>query len=385
MRLVLVGAAYPLRGGIAQYTALLARALGSRGHDVLVLSFRRQYPSFLFPGKTQKDEGKEMTPVRAVPLLDSINPASWIRAFFWLKSVRPDKVVFKYWMPFFAPCYASLAFLAKTCLRVPVVFLCDNIRPHEAKPGDGLLTRLALRFPDAFIVQSGAVRKELADVRPDAPVAEVPHPLYGIFPPPVSKSRARRMLGIREARVILFFGYIRAYKGLRILLEAMPLILKRLTVRLLVCGEFYEGREDALERIRSLGLGPRVTVVDGFIPNEDVVRYFCACDLVVLPYLSATQSGIVQVAYRYDRPVVATRVGGLPEAVGHGKTGYVVPPGDPGALADAVVRFYAGRKEKAFVRNVRRAKKNYSWDRMAHAVEILDGRRSPPFSNEDSP
>jgi len=373
MRAVLVGTAYPMRGGIAHYIALLSQTLSERGHDVRVLSFKRQYPAFFFPGKTQKDDGREMIPVRAEPLLDSVNPLSWIRAALWLKSVKPNLVLFKYWMPFFAPCYAAVAYLAKK-LGVRVVFLCDNIRPHEKKPGDEWLSRLALRFPDAFIVQSRAVEKDLLDIRPNAPYWLVPHPIYAIFPPPVTKAEAKKHLGIKDERVILFFGYIRPYKGLLVLVEAMPSILRLVPLRLLVCGEFYEEREETLARIRELGLESSVTVADAFIPNEGVADAFCASDVAVLPYRSATQSGIVQVAYHYDKPVIATSVGGLPEVVLHGKTGFIVPPDDPKALADAVVRFYKEKKEGPFVRNVRIEKQKYSWKRMAEAIESLSSK-----------
>ncbi len=360
-----------MRGGIAHYIALLSKSLADRGHDVRVLSFKRQYPSILFPGRTQKDEGEELVPVRAEPVLDTVNPATWVRAFFRLKSARPDVVLFKYWMPFFAPCYAAVACLVKNILRIPVLFLCDNIRPHEKKFGDVFLSRLALRFPDAFIVQSNTVLNDLLTYRPRAPYRLVPHPVYEIFPPSVAKAEARKRLKISENRVILFFGYIRRYKGLGVLIESMPEILRHFPVRLVVCGEFYEGRSETLARIRSLGLERRVTMEDRFIPNGAVADYFCAADVVVLPYLSATQSGIVQVAFHYDKPVIATSVGGLPETVVHGKTGFIAPPGDAKALADAVIRFYGEKKEAAFSRSVRIEKKKYSWERMVRAIEEL--------------
>jgi glycosyltransferase involved in cell wall biosynthesis len=371
VRIVLVGTAYPLRGGIAHYVALLYRTLKRRGHAVSVLSFKRQYPSLLFPGKTQKDEGEELIPVESFQVLDSINPITWIRAFFLLKRIRPDVVCFKYWMPFFAPCYASLAFGLRHLLRVPVVFLCDNIVPHEKKIADVFLTRLALLFPDSFIVQSKVVLDDLLAFKPDAVFRESPHPVYEIFPAPVPKAEARRRLGIREEKVILFFGYIRAYKGLRHLLEAMPDILKEVPLRLVVCGEFYEGKEETVGLIRRLRIGDKVTLRDDFIPNEQVGEYFCAADLAVLPYVTATQSGIVQIAYYYDRPVVGTTVGGLPEMIRDNRTGYLVPPSDPKAVARAVVRFFRENRAKEFEKNVCAEKKKYSWDRMAEAIEDL--------------
>ena len=383
MRIVLVGTAYPMRGGIAHYIALLVRTFERRGRHVSVLSFRRQYPSFLFPGKTQKDAGTELIPVQTHPILDSINPVSWIRAFLWLKKEKPDAVVFKYWMPFFAPCYAALASGLAALRRPAVIFLCDNVIPHEKKFMDVWLTRLALRFPDAFIVQSETVRSELLSFRPACRHRLVPHPVYEIFPRAVPKSVARSRLGIKDRRVILFFGYIRAYKGLDTLLEALPEILKRMPVRLVVCGEFYEGRIETLNLIGRLGIEDAVTLNDRFIPNEEVGDYFCAADLAVLPYLSASQSGIVQIAYYYDRPVVATTVGGLPETVRDGRTGYLVPPGDPGALAGAVLRFFEEKRSGYFGKNIRGEKKKYSWDRMAEAVEELaEGVHAPDSSQK---
>jgi glycosyltransferase involved in cell wall biosynthesis len=370
MRIVLVGSAFPLRGGIAHYTALLYRTLKRRGHAVSVLSFRRQYPSFLFPGRTQKDEGHEMIRVPSRPMLDSINPLTWVQAVFWMKSLKPDVVVFKYWMPFFAPCYAVLAFGARFFLKIPAIFLCDNIVPHEPSRLDARLTRLAVASPDAFIVQSGSVRQDLLRFRPDARFREVPHPVYDIFSPPLSKAEARTRLGLEESRIILFFGYIRAYKGLRTLIEAMPEILRETRVHLAVCGEFYEGRQETVDLIHHLGLQHKISLFDEFIPNEKVADFFCAADVVVLPYVSATQSGIVQIAYNYDRPVIATRVGGLPEVIVEGKTGYLVPPQDPAALALAVLRFYRGAPDR-FKSAIRKEKKKYSWDRMAEAVEEL--------------
>jgi glycosyltransferase involved in cell wall biosynthesis len=195
--------------------------------------------------------------------------------------------------------------------------------------------------------------------------------VYDFFPPAVPKPQARRLLSISEPNVMLYFGYIRAYKGLRYLLEAMPRILKRMRVRLLVCGEFYEEREELFALAERAGLREAVTFHDRFIANEEVAAFFCASDVVVLPYVSATQSGIVQVAYHYDKPVIVTSVGGLPEAVPDGRTGFIVPPRDPEAVAQAVLRYYREKREPAFSRNIRVEKKKYSWDRMAQAVENL--------------
>lgn len=378
MRIVLVGPAYPLRGGIAHYIALLYRSLRKRGHRTRVLSFRKLYPPLLFPGKTQEDGGAELLPVESVPVLNSMNPLSWLRAVLWLKEEKPDLLVFKYWMPFFAPCYAALAGLSRMLFDVPSLYICDNVVPHERHAGDVFLTRLGLHFIDFFIVQSASVQLDLLRFRPEADHVLVPHPVYDLFPPPVPKAEARRRLNFSDRRIILYFGYIRDYKGLRFLIEAMPGVLEKMEVRLLVCGEFYEGREETLRLIDRLGLKSHITVMDRFIPNEDVGLYFCASDVVVLPYVSATQSGIVQIAFHYNRPVIVTDVGGLPEVVADGRCGFVVPGKNPGALAGAIVEYYREKKEDAFARAIRLEKKKYSWDRMAGAIEqFLSERESP--------
>jgi len=374
VRIVLVGTAYPLRGGIAHYIALLYQTLTRRGHEVFVLSFKRQYPKLFFPGKTQKDEGKELVPVRAFPLLDSVNPFSWIRSFFWLKSIRPHVVCFKYWMPFFAPCYTALVIGLKYFLHVPTIFICDNIVPHEKKIGDAWLTRWVLRFPDFFIVQSETVRSDLLQFRPHANPVKIPHPLYTIFPPLIKKEEARNRLGISSRiPLLLFFGYIRPYKGLQCLIEALPEIRKFVPVQLLVAGEFYEEKKETLALIEKLGLKEAIILHDQFIENEKVADYFCAADLVVLPYRSATQSGIVQIAYYYEKPVVATSVGGLPEVIRPGKTGYLVPPENPKALAHAIIQFFTKDRNVPFARWIRQEREMYSWDCMAEAIEKMAG------------
>jgi len=369
LRIVIVGTAYPMRGGIAHYVALLYKHLKQKGHDVFVLSFKRQYPSLLFPGKTQSDESKELIPIKSLPVLDSINPVTWIKAFFLIKKIRPELIVFKYWMPFFAPCYAAVAFLSSRLLNVKTAYICDNIIPHEKTIGDRFLSSVGLKFIDYFIVQSDSVQRDLLSLKPDAKYELVPHPVYEIFPPALPMAEARKKLGIKENRVILYFGLIRPYKGVKYLVRAMDEIAEQTGARLLLCGEFYEGRDEIMDLIDKSQAKNKITLCDWFIPNEEVPLYFCAADLVVLPYVSATQSGIVQIAYNYNKPVVVTRVGGLPEIVPHGQTGYVVEPENPSAIAEAVKRFFNNKEKHDFESSVREVKKKYSWDRMVEAVE----------------
>ncbi|MDZ7262592.1 MAG: glycosyltransferase [candidate division KSB1 bacterium] len=369
MKIFLVGTAYPLRGGIAHYIALLYTRL-KQNHQVKIISFKRQYPALLFPGKTQEDKSQEVLPVDSEPLLDSINPVSWFRTFWKIRTEKPELVIYKYWMPFFAPCYGTIAILTRLFTRSRTLFICDNIIPHERRLGDGLLTRWAIGAVDYFIVQSEVVRQELLAFRPKANYREVPHPVFELFQEHYTPAAARSRLGIAEdEKVILFFGYIRAYKGLEYLIKAMPKVLKVLKARLLIAGECYEDKEKYTHLIQTLGLEQAVLFKDDYIPNEEVGLYFAAAQVVVLPYISASQSGIVQIAYNYNKPVITTDVGGLPEVIIDGITGYVVPSRNPEALADAIVRYFQEEKEKEFSQNIQKEKQKYSWERMVAAIE----------------
>ena len=370
MKIVIVGTAYPLRGGIAHYNALLYKHL-SKQHDVEIVTFSRQYPTFLFPGKTQEEHGNQENAIPGEQLIDSINPWTWFTAAKAIIRKKPDLLVFKYWLPFFGPCFGTIARLVRRKTGAKVLFICDNIIPHERRIGDRIFTRYAFGAVDSFIVQSGAVAKELNVFHPGARYALVAHPVYEIFGSSYAKNEARAKLGITDERVILFFGYIRRYKGLHILLDAMPSILKSTKVKLLVVGEFYDDEQKYRQQIKERGLQNDVLVHSDYVPNDEVGVYFSAADVVVLPYISATQSGIVQIAYQFDRPVIATDVGGLAEVVLDRRTGFIVKPESPQEVADAVTRFYSEGREAEFVRNVQEEKKKYSWENLVQAIERL--------------
>jgi len=359
-----------MRGGIAHYVALLFQKFIERGHDVKIISFKRQYPSLFFPGKTQQDTSKEVVSLPSEPLLDSIGPLSWIRTFLAIHRFAPDLVIFKYWMPFFAPCYAAISFLSRLFTRAKLVYICDNIIPHEKRLEDRLLTHLGLWNIHYFIVQSAAVRVDLLKFKPDAKFKEVPHPVYEIFSNPFSREQAREALKFgKDDKVLLFFGFVREYKGLHILLWAMPAVLSQMPVKLIVAGEFYDDRSRYFDLINELHLESVVSVFDEYIPNEDVGMYYSAADVVVLPYISATQSVIIQIAYNYNKPVITTNVGGLPEVVKEGETGFVVPAEDPESLARAILMFFKQRESIPFQTNIAEFKKQFSWDRMASEIE----------------
>jgi len=336
-----------------------------------IVTFSRQYPTILFPGKTQDEKGGQEGAVPSEQLIDSINPLTWITAANAIARKKPDLLIFKYWMPFFGPCFGTIARLVRRKTGAKVLFICDNIIPHEKRPGDMAFTRYAFKAVDAFIVQSVSVERDLNAFLPGSRYALVAHPVYEIFGNGLPKAEARAKLGIKEERVILFFGYVRRYKGLHTLLDAMPSILKLMKVKLLVVGEFYDDEQKYRHQITANNLQNDVVVHSDYVPNEEVSLYFSASDVVVLPYVSATQSGIVQIAYQFDKPVIATDVGGLAEVVLNNRTGFIVKPEAPQEVADAVVRFYEGNREKEFVKNVREEKKKYSWENLIQAIERL--------------
>ena len=376
LKFVLVGTAYPHRGGIAHYVALLSRALREAGHEVKVVSFTRQYPSLLFPGKTQDDVGPETIRVDSERLIDSIGPWSWFRAARRIRDIAPDLVVFKYWMPFFGPAYGTIARRLRRA-GIRTCFLLDNVLPHEPRPGDRALTRYALAPVDCFIAQSRSVAEDLKRFRPHAPLAEVPHPVYDIFGPPADRDQARRRLGVTASEVALFFGFIRRYKGLLDLLRAVALVPRERDFQLLVGGEFYEDDKPYRDLIRELGIADRVVLHDRYIPNEEVADFFAAANVTVLPYVSATQSGIVQIAFHFDRPVITTDVGGLAEVVRPGVLGEVIPPGDPQRLAETITDYFAQGKEERYSPHVAEEKKRYSWGRLVEALETFARAERP--------
>ena len=374
MKIIIVGTAYPLRGAMAQLNAILASYL-SKKHSVEIISFTRQYPALLFPGKTQIDPSKPLFDLNITPLIDSINPFTWWKAGRYIRQRKPELVIFRYWLPFFGPCFGTIAKLAKWNTAVRVLFICDNIIPHERRPGDVIFTKYALKQADYCIVHSHFVEQDLKTLFPDLRHVMVPLPIYEIFGTPCPKDEARKILEITVPRVLLYFGFVRPYKGLMVLLDAMKQIQawsKELgQILLIIVGEFYDDESKYRNRAKELGIESHVRFVSDYVPNEQVATHFSAADVVVLPYLSATQSAIIQIAYNFDKPVIATDVGGLAEVIIEGKTGFIVTPNSPEALVQGVKRFYEEQKEEEFTANVRIEKKKYSWEKMVRTIEEL--------------
>jgi glycosyltransferase involved in cell wall biosynthesis len=370
MKIILVGPASPLRGGIAQYTDQLYLHLSKR-HPVEVFTYSRMFPQLFFPGKTQFDTSSTTIGVPSRQTLDSIGPWSWWRTAMAIAKRRPCAVVVMHQMPFFAPCLGTLLRRIRRQTAARLILLCHNLIPHETHFFDVPLTRYLIKVPEAFVVLSESVKRDLLRLRPNAKAIYVPQPIYDFFPTPPAQLVAREKLGLpSDQPVVLFFGLVRAYKGLGTLLQAMTNLPR---ARLLIAGEFYQPRAGYERQIAELGVRDRIHVEDRYIPNEDVPKYFASADVVVLPYLSATQSGVSKLAYHFDKPVVITNVGGLAEEVEEGKTGYVVPPNDPVALAAAIKKVLIEKMRVDFASHIREYKKRYSWERVVEAIETLAG------------
>ncbi len=368
-----MGPAYPFRGGIAHFTDAMANGLRNRGHEVSIVTFSRQYPSLLFPGKSQY-EHDEARPPTAMATIDSINPLTWFSAGSQIAASNPDALIFQYWLPFFAPAYGTIArHMRRRAGSSRLLTVAHNIFPHERRPGDAALGRYFLQKCDAIVGLSASVSEDARSLGVSAEVRTLAHPVYEHFGEPLARDDARRKLGLPgDAEVMLFFGFVREYKGLMVLLRALPAIVReRPAAHLVVAGEFYDDEDAYRGIIRSIGLEDRVHLSSKYVPESEVPVYFSAADVVVQPYLSATQSGVVQTAYHFERPVIVTDVGGLAEVVPHEKAGLVVPPDDSPALANAVIRYFEEHLADRLAEGVRREKGKHGWDSFCAAVELM--------------
>lgn len=371
MKVALLGPTHPYRGGIAHYTTLLARAFAAR-HDVAMISFSRLYPGFLFPGATQFDASGEAIapPVPAERVVDSLLPWTWLAAGRRLRRLAPDLLIVPWWHPFFGPSLGAAARAARPRGESGPkrVFLCHNVEPHEPAPGLRALAAYGLGAADGFLVHARSEAKRLTRYAGDRPVRVHPHPSYEVFHAAApDREGARAALGAR-GRTILFFGYVRPYKGLADLLAALALARPDSWDLLYVVGEFYEPRERYAEALAHPALRGKVRVVDRYVANEEVAAYVAAADVVALPYREATGSGIAQVAFGGGTPVIATRTGGLEEVVEEEVTGLLVPPGDPSALARAVERYFDEEMAPRLREGVARARGRFTWEALTEAL-----------------
>ena len=374
-KVIIVGPAFPLRGGIANFNEALCRAMNVAGIETKIISFSLQYPNFLFPGKTQFDAGNGPQDIAIETKINSINPISWLKVAKQIKREQPDYVVFRYWLPFMGPCLGTIAKWIRKKTNIKVIAITDNVIPHEKRFGDHMFTNYFVKQCDGFIAMSQSVLNDLNEFTNNQNKAFLPHPIYDIFGEKLEKLAALKHLNFKETdKHILFFGFIRKYKGLDLLLEAMvDERIKQLNIKLIVAGEYYEDAAPYNEIIKKNKLENNIILKTEYIPSEEVKYYFCAADIIAQPYRNATQSGVTQIAYHFEKPMLVTNVGGLPEIVPHNKVGYVTEINSK-AIADAIVDFYSNNKEEEFIKNTIVEKQRFLWSAFVKGIEGLYGK-----------
>lgn len=367
-KIVLIGPVYPYKGGISHYTGQMYRTLAEK-YETVMMSYKLQYPKLLFK-KEQKDFKNDSFKIENTRYeINTANPFNWIQSAHKIKKMKPDMVIFQWWHPYFSPCYWVME---KLLGKTKKMFVCHNVFPHERFPMDKFLTKTVLKSGNYFITHSGKDTEDLLSIKKDADVAQTVLPTFNIFKfENMQMDRARELLSLdADEHVILFFGFVREYKGLKHLLRALP-ALRDKNIKLLIVGDFGDDEADYQTLIDELNVRDMLEIHKGYIPDREVEKYFAASDLVVLPYESATQSGIVQIAYSFEKPVVVTNVGGLPDVVADNLTGYVVPSKSPEALAEKVGEFFACNKAEEFKEHIKQEAYKFSWERMRENIENL--------------
>ncbi len=372
MDIAILGTAYPYRGGLTVYNERLANEFIKENHKVKIVTFTLQYPGFLFPGKTQYSNQPAPENLDIERKLNSVNPLSWIQTGYYIRKLNPEILIIKYWLPFMAPAFGTVARIVRKNNHTKIISILDNIVPHEKRPGDKWFSQYFVNSVDGFVGMSDSVLNDLNLFTTTKPRQFCPHPLYDNFGEPVSRETALKRLSLPEdSRYALFFGLIRDYKGLDILLEAFAdEVLKKSNIKLIVAGEFYASSEKYLDMINRYGLQDKVILHKHFVPDDEVVNYFCAADLVVQPYKMATQSGVTQISYHFNKPMIVTNVGGLAEIVPHGKCGFVVPV-SPEAITKAILKFFNEVNPADFLQAIAEEKKKYAWSRMTATIYDL--------------
>ena len=374
LKIFIIGPAFPLRGGPAQFNENLCLELNKEGHDAQIISYKLQYPNFLFPGSSQFEKsGSAPLGIKIHTILNTINPFNWLMVARFIRKQKPDFILFRYWLPFFGPCLGTIGKLVKS--HTKVLALTDNIIPHEKRIGDHIFTKYFVKNCDGFIAMSKVVLNDLSIFTQNLNKAYSPHPMYENYGDLISIDLARKKLNLNpHDKIILFFGLIRHYKGLDILLEALAAPeIKNQGIKLLIAGEFYDDKNFYLQLIKKLNLQDCVIVHDKFIPNDEVRDYFCASNLVAQTYRNATNSGVTMVGYFYEKPMLVTNVGGLSEIVPNEVCGYVVE-NNCALISEKVVDFFANDREKEFVKNVKIEKKKYEWIEFINSLLTLYNR-----------
>lgn len=373
MKIVIVGTSYPYRGGIAAFTDRLVTEFVKEGIDIEVVTFKLQYPSFLFPGKTQYSDAKAPAGFYIERKINSISPLNWIKVGREIRKKNPDIVIFTYWMSFFAPCFGKIARVIKRRCNARCIGLIHNMIPHEKSVLDKMFAPYFVKAMDGFVALSQSVLDDVASLdKQGKPKCMVPHPLYDHYGEIMKRNEALKHLDLDpNYRYCLFFGLVRAYKGLDLLIDAFAdERLRKNDVKLIVAGEFYDDEKPYLEQIKKNNLEDFIIIENQYISDDNVKYYFNVADIVVQPYKSATQSGVTQIAYHFEKPMLVTNVGGLGEIIPDGKVGYVVEP-KPSSIADALVDFFENGRFDAFVEGVRDEKQKYQWSNMTAAIKKL--------------
>jgi D-inositol-3-phosphate glycosyltransferase len=369
MKIIILGTAYPYRGGLAVYNERLAREFQKEGNEVEIWTFRMQYPGFLFPGKTQFSEEDAPQDLKIIRKVNSVNPFNWLKVRNEIKKAKADIVIVKFWLPFMAPCLGTIVRGARKNGKSRVISILDNIIPHEHRIGDRFLAKYFVKSVDGFVAMSESVLEDVNTFDSIKPKVFCRHPLYDNFGQKVNREEALNELGLdSNYRYMLFFGLIRDYKGLDLMLKAYAESeFRKMDVRLIVAGEFYSGSEKYFELEKELGLEGLVIWKCEFVPDSMVKYYFGAADIIVQPYKSATQSGVTQIAYHFEKPMLVTNVGGLSEIVPNGKVGYVVEP-DENEIAEKLIDFFKNERQVEFSDGLNEEKKKYAWSNMTSAI-----------------
>ncbi len=369
-KLVIIGPAWPLRGGLAAFDEKLATTFTKLGVDSSIETFSLQYPSFLFPGKTQYSDSPAPLQVKINVSINSINPFNWIKVGWQLRKAKPDLIIVRYWIPFLGPCLGTILRIVKGNNNTKVIAIVDNMIPHEKRWGDYIFTKYFASAVDAFLTMSDKVSKDVKTFS-HKPILLSPHPIFDHFGAPITKDAARKILGIGEhEKIILFFGFIRKYKGLDLLLKAIAQdAIKKLGIKLMIVGEFYDDATLYQDLIQSLGIQDQIILHTHFVPDEDVKKYVCSADFIIQPYRNATQSGVTPLAYHFEKPMLVTNVGGLADTVPHEQVGLVVAP-NVDEIAKGIEKLYE-MGTAHFAPYIISEKKKYSWEQMAKNFLIL--------------
>lgn len=373
-RIVILGTAYPYRGGLASFNELLARSFGRQGKKVHIITFRLQYPELLFPGKTQFSESPAPAGLEITRMVNAVNPLNWIQVGRRIRKMRPDMMVLKYWTPFMSPCLGTVCRIVRQNKHTVILSQLDNIIPHEHHFYDRILTRYFVKSVDGFIYMSQQVRDDLHTFTTVKPSIFAPHPVFDNFGARVSKIEACRQLNLPPGQnYLLFFGLIRDYKGLDLMLDAWHNLKQKHATenkKLIVAGEFYTDKTKYIRQMEHLGIQGDILLHDRFIRDEDVKYYFSLADAVVQPYKSATQSGVTQIAYHFEVPMIVTSVGGLAEIVPDGKAGYIVDP-DAKRIAEAIEKIYQNDNLQKMIELIKIEKKRFSWEYFTSQLSLL--------------